>query len=256
MIDGLSFEDEFIFMLILLSFLFGLFVIAWIWMYLNERKSRKCKAAENKRTFKIFKNKEKKKKDKVIKEEKEDYKDENIIKYLSFNPFTWFSIIRIKNSWKEFFSPHKLLLIHMELNNGYHRHFLVKENRESFKYQGKMYILDPDPKYKKWCISSKYYMYYFHESLSLPLEITVPTDLIKKQFSKSEKHQEITLALNPDSLDKFQSSSIVQAILQSAALQTTFRLLMIIGFITMIATIILLGLFAHSQGYFQGITGS
>ena len=66
----------------------------------------------------------------------------------------------------------------MELTNGFHRTFSVKEKEEGFIFKGKKYLFDDESKY--YNIDAKLYAFDYHEGLVLPIRRKIPTTEIKK----------------------------------------------------------------------------
>ena len=81
-------------------------------------------------------------------------------------------------------NPHKRICVHMELNNGHHRTFVLVEDFEGFKYRDKKYLFDVKSKY--WDIDMNMFCYTFHEDLCLPIKIEIPTDLIKTTLEEAD----------------------------------------------------------------------
>src|SRR3989304_7870107 len=78
---------------------------------------------------------------------------------------------------------HRANLIHMELNNGMHRTFLVKETNQGFYYFDKRYIFDLKMRY--YDIDADLFCYDFHEGLTFPFKRNFPATDIKRTLEKS-----------------------------------------------------------------------
>ncbi len=179
--------------------------------------------------------------------------------YYEVTPFEYFKRSKLSiRYWKDRRMakkyPEKVVLVRLEMNNGRHREFLVKEHADGFTYDDKKYIFDLDNKY--YVVDSNIWAYNFHESFSLPIkknivlnpelqeifdkieaetrkgiDPTIPIDLIKETIEHSGITQ-IENAVNPTTLERVSESQFVQMILQGATLGKLFKILLIIAIIS------------------------
>lgn len=184
--------------------------------------------------------------------------------YYEAKPFSYFkkgawwdfSIRRLKEKRMIRKFPDKAVLIRMEMNNGTHREFLVKDDASGFTFRGGRYAFDLENRY--WVTDSLIWAYDFHESISISLKNTLkPNDKFMeyveklKQDSKKGIRRKIPIndlketieqsgitqvenSINPIVLERVIKSEIIQAILQGSALGRLFRVLLIIVIIIVI----------------------
>lgn len=161
----------------------------------------------------------------------------------------FFSFARLGNWWRAR-SESTIVLINMELNNGFHRQFTINEKEGSFLYKGKQYIFDLDLKY--WNIDAKLYCYDFHEDYIMPIKRLIPIQAIKKYVSSSGII-EVEYATNPALLPKFLDSKIIEAIMKGAALDEWLKQIRVMIIIAMIVGILHLVLFVFKSGMLSQI---
>ena len=128
--------------------------------------------------------------------------------------------------------------VHMELNNGFHRTFLVVEDRGGFKFMTGYYIFDNKLKY--YDVDKKIYCYDYHQNFPLPFKRIFPLKEIKQDMMNKGNvtdMREVEYALNPRTLKDWIVSNIIEAMLQGGML---YKLLIILLVITAIAGIITL----------------
>jgi len=146
--------------------------------------------------------------------------------------------------------PGRVVLINMELLNGMHRTFLIKEVNDGFSYRAKKYIFDSDNKY--FNIDAKMYCYDFHESFTLPIKKKIPITDIKKTLEQSEL-TEVEYATNPATLERFIVARIAEGIMKGQQLDDWMKQIRVMLVVIMIAVIIHLLLFVSKSGMLQQI---
>ncbi len=154
-------------------------------------------------------------------------------------------------------NPETSALISMELLNGFHRLFIVKEKDEGFQYRGKKYLFDNEAKY--YIIDSKLWCYDYHENFTLPIKRKIPLTHIKKSLEHSNI-SEVEYATNPSTLERFTISKIAEGIMKGQAIDDFMKQIRLLLIITMVAAIIHLVLFMFKSGMLQqikipGVTG-
>lgn len=161
-----------------------------------------------------------------------------------------FEITRYKNWIKEKFFPAKSVLINMELLNGFHRFFLVKEKENGFKFSGKFYIFDNELKY--YCFDSKLWCYDYHQNFCMPIKRKIPvTDVIKTIEESSIT--EVEYATNPSTLERFITSKIAEGIMKGQQIDEFFKRISMLVIIILIISVIHLCLFLFKTGMLQSI---
>jgi len=158
--------------------------------------------------------------------------------------------------WKDWWMDRKhlpeIVMINMELLNGFHRTFLVREREGGFKYKDKKYLFDNEMKY--YNMDSKIYMYDFHENIALPIKRVIPVQTIQETVENSGI-SEVEYAMNPATLERFAVSKIAEGIMRGAELDDVFRFLKLMLIISVVVGGINLYLTLQSSGALGGITG-
>lgn len=180
--------------------------------------------------------------------------------YFEAKPFSYWKKKFSLRRWKERRMlkkfPQKVVLVRMEMNNGTHREFLVKDDASGFTYNGGRYVFDLENRY--WVTDSLIWAYDFHESISISLRTELkPNDELMEYISDLEKDSkkgikkklpinelketieqsgitQVENSINPIVLERVIKSEIIQAILQGSALGRLFRVLLIIVIIIVI----------------------
>lgn len=160
---------------------------------------------------------------------------------------------RLKDKIKDRLFPAKTVLISMELNNGFHKLFLVRENEGGFTYNKNKYIFDDDKKY--YNLDSRIYCYDFHESCALPFLRKFPLNKVKSVI-ESSGISEIEYAINPSTLDRFMTSKIAEGIMKGQAIDEALRKYFVFLIIILVVAVIHFLLWAQKAGVFQQIGGS
>lgn len=171
---------------------------------------------------------------------KEDIK-EGIITEKSFRK-KW------RHRLKDRMFPSKTSLIEMKHINGTLSHFFIKTKVHKFKLQGKIYIIDEDRKI--YCNTSQTYMYRYHEGFSVPYEITVTSQDLKKAIPEEESIQEIRTSFNPYLLKDVLKFEYARGVIQGAEVHEFIKRSLLVGIITLVAVIVHLIIAAYKGGWF------
>lgn len=172
-------------------------------------------------------------------------------------------------------SPDKIVLIKMEMSNGFFREFLVEEEAESFYYKKNMYVLDAELKY--YIIERNIWAYDFHENLSLPIrkkirisdDVQVVLDMLEAASRKGIKPQipvndikkiiensgfvDVENSLNPTTLKRFTDSEVIKQVLQGAMLGKIFKIMFVLIIIIAIFALLNLVINLYASGVFEGL---
>ena len=146
--------------------------------------------------------------------------------------------------------PETTALISMELLNGFHRLFIVKEKDEGFQYRGKKYLFDNEAKY--YIIDTKLWCYDFHENFTLPIKRKIPLTHIKKSLEHSNI-SEVEYATNPSTLERFTISKIAEGIMKGQAIDEFMKQIRLLLRIAMVTAVIHLALFMFKSEMLQSI---
>ena len=152
--------------------------------------------------------------------------------------------------FKEKYFPAKIVLINMELINGFHRTMLVIEKDGGFVFRGKRYVFDDDSKY--YNMDAKLYVFDFHENLVLPVKRKIPVTAIKKTIESTEEI-DIEYAINPSTLQRFMTAKIAEGVMKGTMLDEFLRKLQMFIIVIMVAVLVHLMLFLYASGILQNI---
>lgn len=144
------------------------------------------------------------------------------------------------------------IMVHMEMTNGIHTHFIAKVYKNAFEWQGKTFITDDTLKY--YDTSAKLYCLDYHEDICMPIRRKIDVNSIKKTISLPGV-TDVDNAINPTTLRLFIESEIAQKILKGEDLEAIFGLLKKLLMITMIVGIITLLLVLNMSGVFKNVMG-
>lgn len=170
-----------------------------------------------------------------------------------------FNILKTKSKlslgyWKGFFMdkyfPEKIVLVNMELVNGFHRTFVVKEKEEGFQFNKKKYLFDDDNKY--YNMDAKLYSFDYHEGITLPIKRKIPVTDIKKVIESTEGI-DVEYAVNPATLQRFMTAKLAEGVMKGTQLDEFFRKIQMFLIITMVAVLIHFALFVYGSGMLQNI---
>jgi hypothetical protein len=162
----------------------------------------------------------------------------------------WLDIKSIKTRFKLRFQKHRVLLINMELKNGFHTSFVVAEKEDGFKYRGNKYIFDEENKY--YSLSSNLNCYDYHEGFALPIKRKMPVQEIKKALEISDI-TDIQYMANPQVLERFTVSKIAEGLLKGQQIDEFFKQIRMFMIVTMISSLATLILFIWSSGMLKEI---
>ena len=161
-----------------------------------------------------------------------------------------FSINYWKEHFKEKYFSAKIVLINMELVNGFHRSFIVIEKEGGFKFRDKKYIFDDDSKY--YNMDAKLYVFDYHENITLPIKRKIPVTAIKKTIESTDSI-DIEYAINPSTLQRFMTAKIAEGVMKGTMLDEFLRKLQMFIIVIMIAVLVHLVLFIYGSGMLNNI---
>tara|TARA_Y100000310_G_scaffold345798_1_gene470097 strand:- start:6330 stop:7136 length:807 start_codon:yes stop_codon:yes gene_type:complete len=244
----------------LVILIFVVFFIAYGINYFRHKKSKIPSKEELDELYDSLKKLVKKTKKVEIRQraEKKIKKQPEEIKIVDskINPFniTKSKSILSFSRWKGWFFDKyftgSIILINMELKNGFHRLFTVREKEEGFVFKDQKYIFDDEMKYYNIDAGSGMYAYDYHEALALPLRRKVPITDIKKTIESSSV-TDIEYAINPSTLQRFMTAKIAEGVMKGTQLDEFMRKLQMFLIVTMIVVIIHFLLFVYGSGMLQ-----
>ena len=161
-----------------------------------------------------------------------------------------FSLAHWKIWFKEKYFPAKIVMINMELINGFHRSFIVIEKDNGFVFRDKKYVFDDDSKY--YNMDAKLYVFDFHENIVLPIKRKIPVTAIKKTIESTEDI-DIEYAINPSTLQRFMTAKIAEGVMKGTMLDEFLRKLQMFILVIMIAVLVHLALFIYGSGMLENI---
>lgn len=166
-----------------------------------------------------------------------------------------------------------VVLVRMELNNGYFREWLVDSKNGFFYFRKKMYVFDISLKY--FIIERGIWVYDFHEEISIPLRKKISfsehVDILFKKIEDESRKSinsktnineiktiientslvDVENSLNPLTLKRFMDTEVIRQLLQGAVLGKIFKIMFILTII--IACLMLINLLINM--YASGIFG-
>lgn len=165
----------------------------------------------------------------------------------SYPRFSW---PRIRSWYLEKYHPGNIVLINMELTNGFHRLFKIKEKEEGFVFRGKKYLFDDDSKY--YNLDTKLYTFDYHEQIVLPFKRKIPVTEIKKTIESTEGI-DVEYAINPSTLQRFMTAKIAEGVMRGTQLDEFMKKLQTFLIVTMVASLVHLALFLWASGILQNL---
>lgn len=194
---------------------------------------------------------EKLKSEKTISDIKKVEKENNIYKESrSVIKKSIFDINYWRNLLLKMFHRDKIVLVNIELFNGFFRSMLVKEKDNGFKYKNKQFIFDNELKY--YNIDAKLYCYDYHENFALPVKRNIPITKVKKILDASGV-SEVEYASNPSTLEQFVVSKIAEGIMKGQQLDEWMKQIRVLLIVVVIAVVIHLLLFVQASGVLKSI---
>jgi len=157
---------------------------------------------------------------------------------------------KIREWYLKKYKAHDILMINMELTSGQIRTFLVTEKKDGFKYKQGKYLFDPELKY--YNIDFGYWAYDFHEKISLPIKKHFPVNTIKTTLETSTI-TEVEYAINPQTLERFETSKIAEGIMKGQQLDDFMKKVLVLLIIIAVITLIHALMFFQKSGVFAQI---
>lgn len=161
-----------------------------------------------------------------------------------------FNIKYWRDLWHDRTKPDRTVLINLELINGMHKSFIVKEKDQGFKYKKGLYIFDDDSKY--FNIDAKMWCFDFHESYCLPIKRVIPIGDIKKAVEAADI-TEVEYASNPMTLERFIISRVAEGIMKGQQIDEFMKQIRLLLVIAMVASVVHLLLFMQKSGMFAQV---
>ncbi len=236
-------------LLVVAGVLLFLLLVNIFLLYVTKKK-QKQRLTDSKEYKKLTDNLEKEKLKEMKVKPKKEIKDDEVD---SYDPLKSMSK-RTFGYWKTWYlnkyHPGTIILINMELTNGLHRSFVVREKEEGFIFRGKKYLFDNELKY--YNIDARLYAFNYHEGLVLPVRMKIPVTQIKKTLESTEEI-DVEYAINPSTLQRFMTAKIAEGIMKGTQLDAFMRKLQMFLIVTMIAVLVHLALFLYGSGMLQNI---
>ncbi len=156
-----------------------------------------------------------------------------------------------KTWYLEKYMPGKTVLINMELTNGFHKLFIVKEKEEGFIFRGKKYLFDDDSKY--YNLDTKIYVFDYHEQIVLPFKRKIPVTEIKKTIESTDEI-DVEYAINPSTLQRFMTAKIAEGVMRGTQLDEFMKKLQTFLIVTMVTSLVHLAIFLYASGLLQNLS--
>ena len=198
----------------------------------------------------IYKKIQKAKKKQLAK--KYDDAAEKLEFYSYVDTLKWSRFKDFKEKWNLKFYRNESMIISMELSVGGCTRFIANVGKGFFMRKKKLYIFDPE--YKYYSHSEKMFCLDYHEDFVLPIKRKFPVKEIKEEFTLGDMApSDIENAINPQSLGKFLTAHILEAIMQGPQIAEWMKQMKLFILITMIIGIIHIVLFAAKTGMLKSV---
>ncbi len=158
----------------------------------------------------------------------------------------WLIVLKdfILNRW----FVNKILLIDMELTNGFHTTFLVAKKKDnSFKFNGKRFILTDDPELKYYNLSAKCWCLCYHEDFSLPYRKKVNLIKMKNSIISSDRLW-VTTACNSLELESYTDSKVTEAMLKGGRILKEIKQFKFFLLALLVVTMVTLFIIVQTSG--------
>lgn len=182
---------------------------------------------------------------------------EEVIDKPEYQPFHALKTNKSKRSiryWKDWvldkLFTSKVVLINLELQNGFHKQFLVIEHDGGFVWNRKKYIFDNESKY--YVIDSRLYAYDFHESFVLPIRRKIPITTIQSSIDTSGI-SEVEYATNPSTLERFMTAKIAEGIMKGQQIDVELKQMRLMLIIVTVITLAHFLFFLQKTGVFAAV---
>jgi hypothetical protein len=189
----------------------------------------------------------------ITKLQSEFYKDK---KFVIYEPVKWSDVWKLFNKWEVQKNKSRTFLIYMERASGKHEQFTIKTEMDSFIFENKRYLIDEEYKFED--ISAKLWCLRYHETLCLPVSSRIPAnqlirasegqtakiydalihhddERVRKAMAEIPKN-DIVFALNPENMERFLQSKIIEKVIKGSEMEDIFNFLKIM---TIVNTVIL-----------------
>lgn len=172
------------------------------------------------------------------------------VDYRESSWLSWFTLGGLKKKFNLKFNLERCYLINMELKNGMHTTFIVKEKENTFTYNDKKYTFDDDLKYLH--VDTQLYALDYHEDFVMPIKRKIDINEVNRAISGSGI-TEIEYMTNPSTLERFTVSKIAEGIMKGQQLDEFFRQIRLIVIIGALIGILHLVLFIMKTGMLKSI---
>jgi hypothetical protein len=211
--------------------------------------------------FSNFKNKflgeiEKEQIEKTEKARKEFFKPKP---FCIYEPKTWYDVKKHLNKLEVDQSESKIMLIQMELINGKYDEFTIQAQHDSFVWENKRYIIDDD--FKFYNIPAKMFCLRYHEKVCLPVDTRIEVNSLLektqetaeetynkllesddeniKKVIKSIPKPDLIQAFNPNILEKFIISHVIEKVIKGQEMEDIFSFIKIMLIVNSVILVIL-----------------
>ena len=174
-----------------------------------------------------------------------------------YHPYKHISKLKLRY-WHDWWIDRKMTarayLIIMKLNNGFYKIMVQRDIGDgSFLFMGGQYVIDESCKF--YVLDAKLYALFYHQEMALPLDMKVPVQDIKETMEKTNI-TEVEYALNPKSLERFQTAKVAEGIMQGQGTAEILKQQRLLIVVLLIITTMTLGYLLFSTGAFEGVTNT
>jgi len=154
------------------------------------------------------------------------------------------------NHLKAHRKPGSTWLINMQMRTGYWSTFLITTDKPDFRHLGGLYTIDETAKY--YNTTCKMFCLDYHQDLPLPIKRCIDVDSIKTAIESSSMLT-IDNALNPQALNRWEESSIIQKLLAGSGIDELLKQIKLIAAVGAISGVILLIMWLYQTGFFDSL---
>jgi hypothetical protein len=172
------------------------------------------------------------------KEEEKNYSAKEMYKVYNISKMkNWLDFKTMKYKLTSALHPLSSVMINMQLSNGTIYQFIAEVKNGGFSFDKGFYLIDDN--IKQWNVSSKIFMFSYHEELCFPIKTSINIAEVKKSLFQSNE-VELETAVNPVSLDAFMRSSVIEKLLKGDAIEDGLRFIKTMSIIILIICCVIL----------------
>jgi len=162
----------------------------------------------------------------------------NLKEHIDLNNMPKWSYNYIKFVYETEIKKTTTILIRMVLKNGKITSFYINADKPIFNYMKGSYIIDSSKISQD--VNTGHATLFYHQDISLPFNLIVDSEKIKKGVLNNEDFEEIAQNINPDVLKSTVTSTLIKQVMAGGLLDKQLRSVIIIMVVNLVLTIILM----------------